>query len=712
MKGELEDLSFKVLEPEIFQLTKYTQIAANKAYHDAAERVQELISTDKVLKNENFSFRLSCRIKDKYQLYLKMKRKHLKKPNDVRDALGLRIIVEPRNPKRGVAGESISSEQALLLQEEMEMKGQSICYYLVERLRNMVMNYSNTSWLHSLISFLPHLQPGWEPSKNGFKDYILGAKENGYQSLHQYIRHIALATNVEVQVRTKAMHIKAELGEAAHWFYKDTLYRREIADSKIYRIAWRSPQQMKAQSPAELIGMAKQQIQAARVLIYLEDNSTVMNLKKGSTALDAAFAVHSDVGLSAVTIRLNGVPVPFGRTLSSGDVVSVDCAAVSSKVSGSTNSSSSSSSSEEREASSRSRVITAKLSWLKMVQTTQAQATLRKHLRESQRGMLVILGLVQLLAAVARNKQLLVNTYTTAAQYSGTLSRTKNYCPDAHLLAQKVRERTALDLLDYFTLLGTASTSQETAAALSRLLAVPAKRLIVSSVNDSIQWARSQAEWGWKDADIRNDILRPFLLDILPKEGVSNARALWTEVVGSESLSEVTPLSPGYYGSIAHSLFGKLRIGNSSNSVASSLPSPLSILEKDGTADFLQESVEPHNDSDSDGASLMEPMVPFSCAIRSPSRLMTALRNGNADVVPSGRSRIAESEISRGQTERKFIPKIYVKSQIEIAQRPFSLEASSLSQPLRALARRQYADQAMARSTSEYSPAPAPSHHQ
>jgi (p)ppGpp synthase/HD superfamily hydrolase len=67
---------------------------ANKAFHDAAEAVQDVVSNDEYLRSHGASYRLTYRIKDKYQLSLKMKNKGLDNPNDVRDALGLRIILE------------------------------------------------------------------------------------------------------------------------------------------------------------------------------------------------------------------------------------------------------------------------------------------------------------------------------------------------------------------------------------------------------------------------------------------------------------------------------------------------------------------------------------------------------------------------------------------------------------------------------------------
>ena len=106
------------------------------------------------------------------------------------------------------------------------------------------------------------------------------------------------------------MHIQAELGEPAHWYYKDQIYRPLIAETKIYRQAWRSPAQLLAKSAVELLTLARQQLLANRVYVFLDDCSTVLNLQKGATALDAAFALHSDVGLTLVNVRAGNIDHP------------------------------------------------------------------------------------------------------------------------------------------------------------------------------------------------------------------------------------------------------------------------------------------------------------------------------------------------------------------------------------------------------------------
>lgn len=122
VKGELEDLAFRFLSPETFRQSKYAQVAANKAYHQAADQIQELINNDSYLKEQKAQYRLTYRIKDKYQLNLKMQRKELKSINEVRDALGLRIIVD-------------AAARKLESPEDHARRSEEICYYFVSKLQ-------------------------------------------------------------------------------------------------------------------------------------------------------------------------------------------------------------------------------------------------------------------------------------------------------------------------------------------------------------------------------------------------------------------------------------------------------------------------------------------------------------------------------------------------------------------------------------------------
>lgn len=465
IKGELEDLSFRVLDPKMFQKTRYTQTAANKAYHDAAEIIQDVIAKDEYLVAQNTTYRLTYRIKDKYQLALKAKRKNLKSFGEVRDALGLRIITSTIRGKQ-------ESEEAY------KQRCSDICYYIIDCLKKL---------------------PGWETVPDGFKDYIAGTKTNGYQSLHQYIKNTALGTNVEVQVRTKEMHIIAELGEAAHWHYKDQIYRPEVANSKAYRLAWRSDSQSKAKSPAELIGMAKSQLLASRVFVFLEDKSTVLPLKKGVTALDAAFAIHSNIGLSARCIKIDGVPVSYNRLLANGETVSVEVEPAG--------------------------VYSAKPTWLNAVKSSSAQAILRRYFRDNHRIMLICLGFSQLLMALALNMDRIKRR-----SKEGKL-------PDAQKIIKYSTSRAGYaDIVELLVTLGTAP-KDVTVAIMSKLFDIPTNEMVSHHLTWGLAWSKDQSRHGWHENDFASLYIVPMIKEILPSLGYSQVESKWLDLMQTPSLT-------------------------------------------------------------------------------------------------------------------------------------------------------------------------------
>jgi len=467
VKGELEDKAFSILLPEAFKQTKYTQIKATKAYNEAANLIEELCDNEPFLKSQKAGYRITHRVKDKYQLHLKMVRKNLKSLSDVRDALGLRIVVDvPR----------LKSESP----EANERRGESICYYLVDKLRQL---------------------PGWMPAENGFKDYILHKKENGYQSLHQYIKNKAHGTNVELQVRTIAMHQQAELGEAAHWYYKDMLYRPEIANSKLYRLAWRSSEQTLASSAAEVIGLAKKNLLANRVFVFLDDRATVLNLKKGSTALDAAFAIHTDLGMAAASVTVDGKSCRLDRPLRNGDTISVQRSETG---------------------------VGAHPQWLTMVRTSHAKSALRQHFSKIERSRHAVLGLIQLMMALTLHSG-------TIRQYNTGLQE----MPDARQLESWASERLGRDLCDTLVHMGDTS-KYEVQATICRLLGVPEAEMGTSSIRWALTWARVQGRNGWDDKALRSRVLLPLLRESLVARGVMNVESQWLELVGPRSLSDDT----------------------------------------------------------------------------------------------------------------------------------------------------------------------------
>eukprot|EP00607_Mallomonas_marina_P009720 CAMPEP_0182420690 /NCGR_PEP_ID=MMETSP1167-20130531/5664_1 /TAXON_ID=2988 /ORGANISM="Mallomonas Sp, Strain CCMP3275" /LENGTH=933 /DNA_ID=CAMNT_0024596971 /DNA_START=76 /DNA_END=2877 /DNA_ORIENTATION=- len=536
IKGELEDLAFRTINPVMFQQTKYTQTAANKAFHEAADIIESLVSKDEFMTAHRATYKLTYRIKGKYQLYLKMKRKNLKNTNQVRDALGLRLIIKtPIDKNRNV--------------EEKKKLERDLCYHLVSKLRIM---------------------PGWTPAERGFKDYIKNRKSNGYQSLHQYIRNVALGSNVEVQVRSQEMHNEAELGEAAHWYYKDQIYRPEVANSKLYRLAWRSPQQAQSSSAEELMTLAKRQLNTARVFVYLHDCSTVLNLRADATALDAAMSIHSDVGLSAVAINLNGKRVALNKGLKNGDVIRVERALAG--------------------------VVTALPSWLYLSKCPNTHAILRKYFRDHHRDRIVCHGLILLCAAMAK-------------WLPGKV-------PKTHRLVSLVRGKSGHgDISSFLLALGSASKT-DAHSMLVHLLGV-SKEMKSIVIPTAIAWGRKQQREAWKEKEIKAEELlslqQSLLRYVLPEQGLPLAEMRWCDLLHAtyKPVHKATVTPFGYRRSLSatmtknkptsgtrssrtsvsdyhiHRRYGKSQIARASTPFslqAASLPPPLLRLAKQNIA--------------------------------------------------------------------------------------------------------------------------------
>jgi (p)ppGpp synthase/HD superfamily hydrolase len=514
VKEELEDLAFRVIHPEMYVKYKNTQIRAFKAASDLHSIIRDQILSDPVVQAQGKA-EVYFRVKSKYQMYLKMERKNITNFNDLKDAIGLRVIFHPKRLANQTSVSSSSSaevEYSNILPtsnrrvtyesaDEMEQRGVDICYHLVERLKNL---------------------PGWKPDEKGIKDYIKEKKPTGYQSIHQFLYNEGLNVAVEVQIRTKTMHYNAEIGEAAHWYYKDLIYRAEVANSKSYRLAWRSENQMKANSAAAILGLAHQQLLNSRVFVFLNDHATVVSFDKGSTVLDVAFYVHSKLGLSTSFVTVGGRPVELSRPLKNGDVISVQ-----KTVDGE---------------------VAAKPYWLQLVKSKAATTALNRFFRNSQRSSNVVMGLVQFIMVMTFNIDLLIS-----------------WChgiPDAKDLSRMIRSHTTYADLSHLLADLNGASKEKVSQIMGDLFDIPADVLTVCNMATALQWAKLQGSNGWADKRMQSLVLLPLLNELLPSLGVQNAAQHWSDLIGSKSLTnEQSP----YLKALSAHLKAPSKLSSSSN---------------------------------------------------------------------------------------------------------------------------------------------------
>ncbi|MCL4684495.1 bifunctional (p)ppGpp synthetase/guanosine-3',5'-bis(diphosphate) 3'-pyrophosphohydrolase [Myxococcota bacterium] len=163
----------------------------------------------------------------------------------------------------------------------------------------------------------------WRPVPGRFKDYVALPKSNGYQSLHTAVigPH---GQRMEVQIRTRDMHRKAEFGIAAHWRYKEGRARDEqTADDE--KFAWLRQlveRQQELSDPDEFLDTVKVDLFPDEVFVFTPQGD-VINLPRGATPVDFAYAIHSEVGERCAGGRVNGKLVPLRHVLRDGDTVEI-----------------------------------------------------------------------------------------------------------------------------------------------------------------------------------------------------------------------------------------------------------------------------------------------------------------------------------------------------------------------------------------------------
>jgi GTP pyrophosphokinase len=261
LKEELEDLAFRYLEPDTYQ-----RIAdgLDQRHTDRGRYIGQVVARlREELHRAGINAEISGRPKHVYSVWNKMRQKELE-ISDVFDVLGFRILVNDV----------------------------SDCYAAL-------------SVVHGL----------WEPILDAFDDYIAKPKPNGYQSLHTAVIGPEGVT-IEVQIRTFAMHRHADLGVAAHWQYKEGLQRRIAWSRGFLESGERTPRGI------DLIERFKQAAFHDRIYV-LTPQGHIIDLPADATALDFAYAVHTEVGHHCRGAKVNGAMVPLAKTLMSGQQVEI-----------------------------------------------------------------------------------------------------------------------------------------------------------------------------------------------------------------------------------------------------------------------------------------------------------------------------------------------------------------------------------------------------
>jgi GTP diphosphokinase / guanosine-3',5'-bis(diphosphate) 3'-diphosphatase len=267
LRAEFEDLSFRVLMPDLYgELVK--KVAKRKEEQEEYLRaVTEIIGSK--LQEEGITGKVSWRIKHYYGIYQKMLKQEIPF-EQVHDVLGLRIITDSK----------------------------ASCYAIL-------------GLIHSL----------WTPVPGRFKDYIGVPKSNMYQSLHTTIIG-PKGERVEFQLRTQEMHMISEHGIASHWRYKE---KGRIDERSNRYISWLRDliqAQRELSDAKDFLDAVKGEV-IPEVIYVFTPKGQIKEMPIGSTPVDFAYSIHTEVGNKCIGAKVNGRIVTLRHTLSNGDTIDI-----------------------------------------------------------------------------------------------------------------------------------------------------------------------------------------------------------------------------------------------------------------------------------------------------------------------------------------------------------------------------------------------------
>jgi len=268
VKNELEELSFRYLEPKAYEALRAKVEAKRKAAEAVIDQLTHTLAA-KLDEAQVPIMRLDGRTKRLYSIHLKLKRQKIDLER-VYDFVALRVITQ-----------SVKD-----------------CY-----------------------AALGIIHQTWSPVPGRIKDFIAMPRPNGYQSLHTSVisEH---GFPFEVQIRTEEMHRRAEEGIAAHWKYKEGRIGAHRDERYFQWMRQLLEVQQEVRDPQEFLQNLKIDLYPEEVYIFTPKGE-VRSLPRGATAVDFAYSIHTDVGNQCVGARINGKMVPLRTRLQNGDIVEI-----------------------------------------------------------------------------------------------------------------------------------------------------------------------------------------------------------------------------------------------------------------------------------------------------------------------------------------------------------------------------------------------------
>ncbi len=272
LKWRLEDESFKHLMPDKFKMTKRL-ISQKRSEREAATK-NMISEIESFLEKNNLNAFVTGRPKSLFSVYNKLQRYKQMGRNfsDIEDLIAIRIVV----------------------------KSKEECYIALGKIHDL-----------------------WRPIPGSFDDYIASPKENYYQSLHTVVMN-KNNQKIEFQIRSEKMHKFAEEGVASHWKYKDSIEQEKILENEkdTYWLKDMIDFEKEVLEDSDYLDSVSNDILSDKVIVYSPKNQ-IFTLPIGSTPLDYAYSLHTELGHACQASFINGVLKPLNTTLNNGDTVQI-----------------------------------------------------------------------------------------------------------------------------------------------------------------------------------------------------------------------------------------------------------------------------------------------------------------------------------------------------------------------------------------------------
>jgi len=318
LKNELEELGFANLYPQRYRVIERAARSRTRDRKQIVDSVSEALK--KRLNEAGIPCRVEGREKTLYSVYQKMRDKSLSF-REVYDLYAFRVVTH----------------------------SESHCYQTL-------------GVAHSL----------YKPRPGSFKDYIALPKPNGYQSLHTVLTS-PYGVPIEIQIRTEEMDMVAEKGAAAHWLYKSAPPDASTAVRARDWLLKLVESQSRAKESLEFIDTAKAELFPDEVFVFTP-RGKIIDLKANASALDFAYAIHTDVGNHARRAVIDLKPAPIGTRLENGQTVRIET----------------------------DESVEPRPEWLEYVVTAKARTAIRSHLKNLEQADSVAIGHRLLDQALAR----------------------------------------------------------------------------------------------------------------------------------------------------------------------------------------------------------------------------------------------------------------------------------------------------------------------